>query len=100
MTNILPQQLLQQGLDLMIYGMVTVFIFLALLVTVITLVSAIIRRFFSEILISELTVSKLKVSELAASGAASDKPDSTGAQVDHKLLTILQNAVDQHRADK
>lgn len=91
MTNILPQQLLQQGLDLMIYGMVTVFVFLALLVTVITLVSAIIRRFF---------VSDGPISELAVSSAISGNSESTGTQVDHKLLTILQSAIDQHRANK
>ncbi len=41
-------QLLEQGVDLMLYGLGAVFIFLALLVTAITLISFVIRKFWSD----------------------------------------------------
>ena len=42
------QSLLEQGLELMIYGMGTVFVFLAVLVLVTTAMSMIVQRFFPE----------------------------------------------------
>lgn len=76
--------LLQQGLDLMIYGMGTVFLFLTLLVTVTTVASAIIGRFFPEGI----------ESDAASTGVL------TNSAVDKKLLAILQRAIDQHRGKK
>jgi oxaloacetate decarboxylase (Na+ extruding) subunit gamma len=83
--------LLQQGLDLMIYGMSAVILFLTLLASVTVIVSAVIRRFFPEMPesapISPNSVSA--INSLPAKGA-----------IDKKLLTILQNAIDQHRSRK
>lgn len=84
-----PLQLLEQGLDLMLYGMGIVFVFLAVLVTAITLISFIIHKFCSESgameALPEQDSSSLKVKEehMYMSGA--------------RLLKILQKAVDQHR---
>ena len=74
------QQLLTQGLDLMIYGMLTVFVFLTLLVTIITLVSMVMNRFFSKPLVPECP-----------------SEASSVVMADRKLLMVLQTAVDQHR---
>ncbi len=83
--------LLQQGLDLMIYGMSTVFLFLTLLVSVTVIASAAIRRLSPE------TPEPPPVSPNSVSTINS--LPSKGA-VDKKLLTILQNAIDQHRSRK
>ena len=83
--------LLQQGLDLMIYGMSTVFLFLTLLVSVTVIASAVIRRLFPE------TPEPAPVSPNSVSTINS--LPSKGA-IDKKLLTILQNAIDQHRSRK
>ncbi|MEH6469584.1 MAG: OadG family transporter subunit [Porticoccus sp.] len=86
--------LLQQGLDLMIYGMSTVFLFLTLLVLVTMTASAIIGRLFPEMpetdLLSPHSVSTPNTSSNTSSEGSEDK----------KLLAILQNAIDQHRSRK
>jgi oxaloacetate decarboxylase gamma subunit len=78
------QQLLQQGLDLMIYGMSMVFLFLIILVSVIALVSAVIVRFFPE----------------PVSLDAEEQPVSPAGRLNRKLLLVLQDAIDQHRSNK
>lgn len=78
-----PMPLLEQGIDLMLYGMGVVFVFLAVLVTAITLISFIIHRFWPEGEAVE-TLSEDSVPSLKARGGET-------------LLKILQNAVDQHR---
>lgn len=77
--------LLQQGLDLMIYGMSTVFFFLALLVTVTVIASKILGRFFPE-------ATEIK--------PPTNTSMSAKASVDRRLLAILQDAIDQHRKHK
>ncbi|WP_461520485.1 OadG family protein [Porticoccus sp.] len=72
--------LLQQGLDLMIYGMGTVFFFLALLVAITALMSALISRFLPVVAESQ-----------------SDTQEKLAGQIDEHLLAILQGAIDQHR---
>ena len=42
----MQNDLMQQGIELMLYGMGTVFTFLALLIVATTLMSAVITRFF------------------------------------------------------
>ncbi|WP_461480782.1 OadG family protein [Porticoccus sp.] len=71
--------LLQQGLDLMIYGMGTVFVFLVLLVAVTILMSALITRCFPE-----------------KAALSPGQQESPVAPVDEHLLAILQQAIDQH----
>ena len=74
--------LLQQGLDLTIYGMGTVFLFLTLLVVFTLIVSKILIRFFSEPI------------ELRSEPHATS---SSKASVDPGVLAILQKAIDEHR---
>lgn len=79
---VLPeQQLLQQGLDLMIYGMATVFLFLTLLVSMVAVVSALIGRFCSE---------------TVAVDDVSPQPEPR-VVANRTLLAVLQKAIDQHR---
>lgn len=100
------QPLLQQGLDLMIFGMGTVFIFLAVLVAVTTLVSVVIRYFFSDDFISEAAViaSPITSTQVVNSLAGSSEVNGAVAKYHgklerHQLLKILQKAVDQYRSD-
>lgn len=75
--------LLDQGLSLMIYGMGTVFVFLALLVLVTTLMSSIVTRFFKE---AEPAQSQPNMNIQQASSL--DDP---------KLVAIISAAIAQHR---
>lgn len=99
------QSLLQQGLDLMIFGMSTVFIFLAVLVAVTTLVSVVIRHLFPDNLISEPPIAEPPLAAPLAVDSLVGKPGNDEAAVKyhgklerHQLLKILQKAVDQSRS--
>lgn len=82
----MQQDIFQQGFDLMLFGMGTVFLFLTLLVLATTLMSSAITRFFSEELPSETSGSK--------------PAPIAHAVTDPKLIAVLQAAVDQHRKTK
>lgn len=79
--------LIQQGSNLMLYGMGVVFVFLTLLVVMVTALSAVLRRFFPE--------------TEATTGAASATGINTGAGVvvaDDRIRKVVQAAIDQHRS--
>lgn len=80
----LEQELVQQGADLLLFGMGTVFIFLSLLVLSTTLMSAFINRFFPEADIPQV------VSDKAPGGKPKD--------VEPNVLTAIQMAIKEHRA--
>ena len=71
--------MIEQGLDLMLYGMGTVFVFLTLLVIVTASMSAIIQRWFPEL-------------EKAAPSPAKSRTD-----VDDRIVSIIQAALNKHR---
>ena len=77
--------LIQQGVDLMLYGMGTVFAFLTALVVSTSLMSAVLNRYFAELPPAE---GELKTAAASANGAA----------VDPKVLAVIQEAVYLHRA--
>lgn len=80
----LEQDLVQQGYDLMLFGMGTVFVFLTLLILCTSLMSALINRFFPE---AEKAV---KASVKRRSGKAEEvKPE---------VLAAIQLAIKEHRA--
>ena len=100
------QPLLQQGLDLMIFGMGTVFIFLAVLVAVTAVVSVVMRHFFPDDFISETAVIASPITSAQVVNSLAGSPEAKGAVVKyhgklerHQLLKILQKAVDQYRSD-
>ncbi len=72
--------LIGQGLDLMLYGMGTVFIFLTLLVLVTTLMSVLVRRWVPE------------------GNATSPSAATSSIDVDGRVLAIIQAAIDKHRS--
>ena len=76
----------------MVFGMGTVFIFLAVLVAVTILVSVVIRHFFPDDLISEPSRAEAKP------GAGEEALKYHGKLERHQLLKILQKAVDQYRS--
>ncbi len=71
--------LIQQGFDLLLYGMGTVFVFLALLVIATMIMSSV--------------VAKLPAEEMVEA----PKPGAAKPTVDAKLMKIIQAAIDQHR---
>lgn len=81
--------LISQGLDLMLYGMGTVFTFLTLLVAVTTLMSKIVNTLVVEQ--PEITVSPI------AAGAGNLIAQST---VEPRIAKVIQAAIDQHRSKK
>ena len=74
--------LLQQGLDLLLYGMGSVFVFLTLLVAATTLMSALLARLFPA----------------EPESVPASAPVSPAA--DERLLAIIQQAINQHRRRK
>lgn len=85
MQNIASEStLLEQGLDMMLYGMGSVFVFLFTLVVAIRLMSSLIAKFFPEPLIS---------ADQGASAVASIDSLTT----DPLTTKIIQAAIDQHR---
>ena len=80
----MANSLLQQGLDLMVFGMGTVFVFLTLLVAGTTIMSAVVSRYFPEVI----------------DVAPNDKPVVSSPTVDARVLNIIKDAISQHRARK
>jgi Na+-transporting methylmalonyl-CoA/oxaloacetate decarboxylase gamma subunit len=109
-SEVLMQPLLQQGLDLMTFGMGAVFIFLAVLVAVTALVSVVIHHFFPDDFISEAAVIASPITSAQVVNSLAGSPEDNGAVVKsggkyhgklerHQLLKILQKAIDQYRSD-
>ena len=77
----MSETVLQQGIELMLFGMGTVFVFLTLLVSATFSMSAFIDRYLA------------KPNE--PSGGA--EPVVVGNAIDPKVVRIIQAALDQHR---
>ena len=76
--------LISQGLDLMLYGMGTVFTFLTLLVGLTGLMSRAVMRFSPE----EPVEAEVSTHQIHS------------AIVDKKIVKVIQAAIDQHRGSK
>ena len=78
--------LLSEGLELMLFGMGTVFVFLAVLVVVTSLMSFIVQRFFPDA--PEPTL------------APTPRPTNAAASNDEQLLAVITAAVHKFRSRK
>jgi len=76
----MQQTLMQQGVDLLIYGMGTVFVFLTVLVFITLIMSAIVRRFFPDV----------NDSNVVCGGASA-------SQVPPRIMAAIKAAIKQHR---
>lgn len=74
--------LFEQALDLLIFGMGTVFVFLAILVIAINLMSRFVGTFFPEAIVPEATFAPVKPSS---------------GELDKTTLAVIQAAIRQHR---
>ena len=74
----MDSQLISQGLDLMLYGMGTVFIFLTVLVAITTIMSTTVNKIAPE----QVDESKIKAPQ---------------AQVETRIVKAIQAAINQHR---
>jgi oxaloacetate decarboxylase gamma subunit len=80
-------ELMAQGVELMLYGMGTVVVFLALLVLVTTLMSQLVNRYFPE--------------PEPAAPAAKTRPSPAGAgTVDGRMIAVITAAIQQHRTQQ
>lgn len=84
----MQSSLFQQGADLMLFGMGTVFVFLTLLVICVTLMSKIIAKFFVE--------QEVVIETSAANPAKSSVMPPVA--VEPAILAVIQDAIHQHRA--
>lgn len=80
----MQESLINQGFDLMLYGMGTVVAFLAILVVATLGMSWFIRRFFPE------AVEPIKA---VSSDSETNLPDA-------RLLAVIKAAIEQHRAKR
>ncbi len=78
----MQQDIMQQGVDLVLYGMGSVFVFLTVLVIATTIMSSFVQRFLPDAPLPQ--------------PAARPAPAASGVN-DPKLLAILQAAVTEHR---
>ena len=74
----MDSQIISQGLDLMLYGMGTVFIFLTVLVAITTIMSTTVNKIAPE----QVEDSKIKAPQ---------------AQVETRIVKAIQAAINQHR---
>lgn len=81
----MQQTLLEQGLDLLIFGMGTVLVFLLLLVVAINAMSRLIATYFPE---------------PEALSTQPPRPSATASPVDDTTLAIIKAAIAQHRATR
>jgi oxaloacetate decarboxylase gamma subunit len=80
----MDNSLIDQGFDLMLFGMGTVFVFLTLLIFATTAMSKVILRWFPEKIVEAPAPRKRPVA-------------ATGTGVAPATLKVLQAAIDQHR---
>lgn len=81
--------LLQQGLDLMLFGMGTVFVFLTLLVFITVVISFLVQQYFPD---KEPLHSKMPIA-----GSGSTTASQQGMLPDPRTLSIIKAALKQHR---
>ena len=79
----MQQDIMQQGVNLMLFGMGSVFIFLTVLVIATTIMSSFVQRFLPE-----------------APEPQPAAPKAPAGVTDPKLLAIIKAAVDQPRSKK
>jgi len=76
-------EIIEQGVELMVYGMGTVVVFLTLLIAVTTMMSRVLARFFAEEAIEPIIVTS---------------PASKNPHSDIPTVAIITSAIHQHRA--
>ena len=80
----MQSELVNQGVDLMLYGMGTVFVFLMVLIVVTSLMSSLVNRF-------------AEPEQPALVPAPATKAAAGGAAVEPRVLKIIEAAIAQHR---
>ena len=83
--------IVNQGVELMLFGMGTVLVFLTMLVLSITFMSWVLRRYFPVVETPADSALAAKVSSVGVSGAAAE---------DAKLVAVISAAIHRHRSKK
>mgnify|MGYP005863066721 CR=1 FL=1 len=84
----MADKLMQQGTDLMLFGMGSVLVFLTMLVIAMVAMSALVRRWFAE-------PEPVPTKNRAPGAGQNARPAS---RVSDKKLAIIKAAIEQHRA--
>lgn len=79
----MQDNLLQQGIDLMVYGMGTVIVFLTILVILTGIMSRLVQRYFPDPVVVEPKKSRA--------------PAAAGAAVEPHIQRVIEEAIRQHR---
>ena len=80
----MDNSIVSQGVELMLYGMGTVVVFLALLVVITSAMSAIVNRYFPE-------------APVPVAVPSAGRKSGPAAQVDGELVAAVSAAIAQHR---
>lgn len=83
---------MQQGIDLMVFGMGTVFVFLTLLVIATAFMSAMVNRYLPAP--EPLPARQPQKQKVSADLFPSERPTA----VDSKTLAVIKAAIEQHRS--
>lgn len=84
------ETLIQNGMDLMLFGMGSVLMFLTLLALMTVLMSSIVRRWFPE------PEGLVDVKPQSSSPGKSSK----GKKVDGRVMAAIEGAIEQHRSKR
>lgn len=87
----MQNNLIDQGLELMLYGMGMVFVFLAVLIVVTMIMSALVQRF------AHSRASEAQSTALPAAQSTA-LPTALSADSDRTLIAVITAAIHQHRA--
>ena len=89
MAGTMQGDIVAQGIELMLYGMGTVVLFLVLLIVATSAMSAVISRYFAE-----------PEHESAAGAALQKLRGQTSPAEDPNLIAVISAAIHQHRANR
>ncbi|SDU17582.1 OadG family protein [Halopseudomonas salegens] len=78
-------ELMEEGVELMLLGMGSVFVFLIMLVVIVTLMSKVLGRYFPEPV-------------AVPAGRSAAKPKAGAGDVDEQTISVIRAAIRQHRA--
>ncbi len=87
----MEESLINQGVELMLFGMGTVFVFLTLLVALTTSMSSIISRYLPSV---ETT------KQVAVEPSAAVQPNSGRVLTDKRVIAVIAAAIEQHKNGK
>ncbi|MEM1112635.1 MAG: OadG family protein [Pseudomonadota bacterium] len=94
----MQSDIVTQGLELMLYGMGTVVVFLALLVLAMTAMSRVMERYFPDA--SPAKAAAVRPRQFVAESTQGDRGASLDQAIDPEIVAVITAAIHQHRQGK